>query len=190
MDKLNKRFLWGFIAGFVCFPVLLVGAGIIYYQIMFGSNFETPALSPPDIPKAHAVNLNWEVESLDGEKINIEKEFGGKILFVNFWATWCTPCLKEIPSIIELYDKYKNHIVFLCISNEDTQTIKAYLEKSNQDFPVYRQTGNLPSDFYAQGIPATFVISKDRKILLKHIGSANWAHEDVIAFLDDLLIKG
>ncbi|GIS42302.1 MAG: hypothetical protein Ct9H90mP15_03420 [Candidatus Neomarinimicrobiota bacterium] len=69
-------------------------------------------------------------QDLDGTQFSL-RDFQDKILFINYWATWCNPCLAEMPNMAELYNEYKdnNEIVFLYLSKEDAQTIIDYIPK-------------------------------------------------------------
>jgi thiol-disulfide isomerase/thioredoxin len=114
----------------------------------------------------------------------------GKVVFINFWASWCPPCRAEMPSIVALYQKlqHDNRYVFLFI-NEDDDKAKAtqYLEKNNYIIPLYNRTGNVPPEIFAGTLPTTIVINKEGKIVLKHEGMAGYNTEVFIKQLEGLL---
>ena len=96
---------------------------------------------------------------------NVEiKIFKNKVLFINYWATWCNPCLAEMPQMAELYKKYENNneIAFLYLSKEEKQVIKNYLPKDEnlQKLPIYKIITD-DELFATRGIPTTFIINKD-----------------------------
>jgi len=127
-----------------------------------------------------------ECDKLTWPKIErIRNEQGATIVY-QFLATWCPPCIQEMPSIEKLYGEFKNEVVFLCISDERLSKIKKFKETKKYTFPMYKLDGNRPAQFMSRGIPATFIVS-DGKILLKHIGGANWAHKKVSEFIKDKL---
>ncbi|HEY8661884.1 MAG TPA: TlpA disulfide reductase family protein [Hanamia sp.] len=114
----------------------------------------------------------------------------GKVVFINFWATWCPPCRAEMPSLEELYGKLKNdnRFVFLFINEDDDQSkAKQYLEKNNFTIPLYYPSGDIPNEIFSGTLPTTIVIDKEGKIVLKHEGMAGYNTPDFIKQLKDLL---
>ena len=144
-------------------------------------------LSPPEIPVETRVNLNWNLKTLSGTQINLENEYEDKVIFINFWATWCPPCIAEMPSIEKLYQKFKDRIGFACISNESLSTIKEYKTRNRYSFTMYQSKMDIPKEFNLTIIPATFIISRDRIIAFKHEGPADWSHQKVIEYLEALI---
>ena len=114
----------------------------------------------------------------------------GKVVFINFWATWCPPCRAEMPSLEELYGKLKNdnRFVFLFINEDDDQSkAKQYLEKNNFTIPLYYPSGDIPKEIFSGTLPTTIVIDKEGKIVLKHEGMAGYNTPGFIKQLKDLL---
>lgn len=114
----------------------------------------------------------------------------GKVVFINFWASWCPPCRAEMPDLEKLYQKLKDdeRLVFLFI-NEDEDTSKAiqYLQKNNFTMPLHYASGNVPGEIFSGSLPTTVVINKEGKIVLKHQGMARYNSEDFIRQLKELL---
>lgn len=180
----DKKFWGGFLLGFVAFPVMFF---IVAYSFTRSHFIETGNLEPPDIPTEQRISLDWTVMDLDWQTINIKNSTGDKPVFLNFWATWCPPCVKEMPSIEKLYDKFKDRVFFACISKEELNDLGAFQKKKGVHIPIYKINGKVPSDFESRGIPATFIISPDGKILFKHVGGADWSHEKVVKFMEKML---
>jgi len=114
----------------------------------------------------------------------------GKVVFINFWASWCPPCQAEMPSLEGLYKKLKddNRFVFLFINeDEDKEKAKTYLEKNNYTFPVYSKAGPVPNEMYSGSLPTTLVLNKEGKVVLKKEGMAGYDTESFIQQLKDLL---
>jgi thiol-disulfide isomerase/thioredoxin len=111
------------------------------------------------------------------------------VVFLNFWATWCPPCVGEMPSIQRLYDTLKDEegVVFVCVSDEEPDTVRKFVEEKGYTFPVYTMEGERPEDFRGRGIPTTFILSQDGKISFRHIGSAKWDDQSSIDFIKNLL---
>ena len=157
---------------------------------------EAPKLEPPSPEDMKISTIDFEsnvlqFSDLDNNIFSIQ-DFKGKNLFINYWATWCNPCLAEMPYMAELYEKYKNEddIVFLYLSREELNTIKNYIPKdeSLQKLPIYKIITD--DEFFAtSGIPTTFIINSDGKVIVKDLGSAFWNDESVYKFIDNLIGK-
>ena len=80
---------------------------------------------------------NWQLEGLNAENINFN-ELKNKVVFVNFWATWCPPCRAEMPMIQELYNDYKDKIEFVFVTNESWETVEKFYLKYNYNLPIYK----------------------------------------------------
>lgn len=186
MKIFSKASVFGFIAGFICFPVVIWGG--IYFYVQFAS--DGGGLAPPDIPSEASISLDWTVKDLDGKEINIRDYAQDKPVFLNFWATWCGPCVAEMPAIDVLHRQFGDSLAFVCVSQEDGATLRNFIEKKKYSFPVFTAATDPPAGLNAQAIPATFILSSDGKILLKHVGGADWAHESVITFLRDMVAQG
>jgi thiol-disulfide isomerase/thioredoxin len=114
----------------------------------------------------------------------------GKVVFINFWASWCPPCRAEMPSILALYQQLKqdDRFVFLFI-NEDDDSTKAiqYLKNNNYNLPLCYRSGTIPAEMFSGSLPTTLVINKAGKIVLKHEGMAGYDTEKFINQLKELL---
>lgn len=128
----------------------------------------------------------WKLTALDGRETTLE-EHRGKVVFVNVWATWCGPCVNEMPGIQALYDSTRQDGVdFVLVSEEEPSTVRKFVEQEKFSFPVFT-TGQLPDKFETRGIPATFVVNREGSIVHKHQGSADWNTESCRKFLRELL---
>jgi len=192
MSIINRSSVLGLIVGFIAFPLLLWGGAYVYVKFAsdgFGSGGGA-GLSPPELPAETGVNLDWTVKTLDGAELNLAEHARGKTLFLNFWATWCGPCVAEMPSIEKLYSQFGSDMVFVCVSNEQAVTLKKFMDVKKFSFPVFITSANPPRELNETAIPATFIISPEGNILLKHVGGADWAHESVVGFLREKLGRG
>ncbi len=138
----------------------------------------------PDPINGYAqADYNWSATDLTGKTIQAT-QWKGKVVVLNMWATWCGPCVAEMPSLQNLYNKTKDDgVVFVLISNEDQTKVSQFIQKRNFSLPVYTISENLPSAFSNDAIPKTFVISPTGKIVFEHLGGANWDDETSIKFL-------
>ena len=190
MKFINKSSVIGFILGAIISPLIISGGLYVYIQKQIGDlniGGDEMSFPAPEIPVRGKVDINWKLKAIDGTEINLEEQHKDKVVFINFWATWCPPCIAEMPTIEKLYQKFKDKIGFACISNESIDVIKEFIDKNKFTFPVYQIEMEIPKEFNVNGIPATFIISRDRKIALKHVGGADWNHETVMNYLDELI---
>ena len=157
---------------------------------------EAPKLEAPSSKNMKVSTIDFEsnmlqFSDLDNNIFTIQN-FKGKNLFINYWATWCNPCLAEMPYMAELYEKYKDEedIIFLYLSREKLETIKNYIPKdeSLQQLPIYKIITD--DEFFAtSGIPTTFIVNSDGEVIVKDLGTAFWNDESVFKFIDNLIGK-
>ncbi len=129
---------------------------------------------------------DWTLKASDGIIINL-KEYKGNVIFINFWATWCGPCIEEMPDLQKLYTAYNNKVTFLFVARDKQNRVAAFLTKKGYDIPVYYERGLTPKLFYHGSIPATYIISKSGVIEMAKTGSYNWNGNSVRELLDNLL---
>ena len=114
----------------------------------------------------------------------------GKVVFINFWASWCPPCRAEFPSIETLYSQFKdNPDVFFLTVNEDSDPSKgrAYLDNENFSVPMYQSISNVSSEVYSGTLPTTLVLDKEGVIRYHHTGIANYASGKFIRQMEELI---
>lgn len=113
----------------------------------------------------------------------------GKVSFISYWATWCPPCIAELPSIKKLYKDYGDQIDFILLTNEKPETVRKFLTKKSYDLPVYFPRMETPKALLESSIPTNYLLDKTGKIVIKETGSADWDSKKVRAVLDGLLLK-
>ncbi len=134
-------------------------------------------------------NYNWSLKGLNTESLNFE-DLQGKVIFVNFWATWCPPCRAEMPMIQKLYDGYKDKINFIFVTNENWAVVDKFFIKKNYNLPVYNSTSFPPEIFTrTNSIPASYLIDTEGNILISETGAADWNSDKVRELIDNLLEK-
>ena len=103
------------------------------------------------------------------------EELRGKVIFINLWATWCPPCIAEMPAIDELSKKMGEQVVFLIVSmDENFKKAKDFRKRKEFSFDVYELAGSLPEMYYSQSIPSTYVISAGGKLVFTKKGMADY----------------
>ncbi len=147
-----------------------------------------PSLEPP-IPPIRA-DFAWNLLDVDGKPVEFAK-FRGRPILLNLWATWCGPCLQEMPSIAALAEnprlKAKGFAV-VCVSvDESAATLRRFVEGKPWKMTILRAT-SLPPAFLTDGIPATFLIAPDGRVAAAQVGAARWDDPSVVDFLEKLAV--
>lgn len=136
-------------------------------------------------------NENDGVSFLDGNKKAVSlNDLKGKVVFINFWATWCPPCVREMPSINNLKKHFKNNkdLVFLMVDVDGNYEVsKKFMEKNGFDLPLYMPNGDIPSRFLGNSIPTTVILDKTGKMVARIEGGRDYAAPEIIKAMDDLL---
>ncbi len=145
-------------------------------QLVLTNNLTT--ISP--VRKAPSLKL----KNLDDEIVDL-KSLKGKVILVNFWATWCPPCRAEIPSLYRMYKqlKDKNVVVLGVDIGEDTGTVFSYINnlEPSPDYPILFDTDmSAMRRWGVRGIPTTFIINKKGKIVYKAIGGRDFDSKELI----------
>jgi thiol-disulfide isomerase/thioredoxin len=189
MKFFNKYFFIGLGVGLVLMIAIIVVGGYIFvrsFTSRSGEKIES-ILQPPPFPARIRMDYNWRVRGLDGKELDVGKT-RGKVIFINFWATWCPPCVAEMPSIQRLYDRIKSEeILFMCVSEEDDGKVGKFAKEMGFTFPIYTVVDEKPPVFNTRGIPATFIIGRDGQIVFRHVGAAKWDHKTSIDFIRRLM---
>ena len=133
-------------------------------------------------------DYNWQLQDIEGSSVNFNTS-ENKVVLINFWATWCPPCIAEMPSLHKLYDDYQDKIDFYFVSNEEVGVLNDFLSKNNYAFKVHIPKTKYPESFDISSIPRTFLIDKDGNIVIDKTGAANWNSEKVRNQIDALLAE-
>lgn len=137
--------------------------------------------------KAPAVDFSYQ----DGNgNIVSSSEIKGKVVFINFWATWCPPCRAEMPSVNKVYEEFKSddRIVFLFLNeDDDVDKAQAFLKTNHYSFPFVTRSGNVSNAIFSGTLPTTVVLNKDGAIVMKHEGIASYNNSKFIEQLKSLL---
>jgi thiol-disulfide isomerase/thioredoxin len=133
-------------------------------------------------------NYNWQLEKNNQDQVKFS-DYKGKVILINFWATWCPPCIAELPSLQLLYDDYQDNIVFLFVSEEDRVSVNGFLDKKKFSLPVYRPLSPTPLPLDGRTLPTTYLIDKEGNIVISKVGAADWNGEKVRSTIDGLIKK-
>lgn len=138
-------------------------------------------------PKSSPVNFSYQ--DAKGNIIS-SNELKGKLVLINFWATWCPPCRAEMPSLNKLYEQFKNddRYVFLFLNeDEDTGKAREFLTSNEYSFPLVRRVSNITNEVFSGTLPTTAILNKEGKIVMRHEGIASYNNSSFIKQLKSLL---
>jgi len=128
------------------------------------------------LPNEPVAAPNFALEGLDRRPVSL-KAFRGRVLFLNFWATWCVPCREEMPAMERLSQAYREGGLAMVGVNfkESPAAVKAFMDELHLTFPaVLDRTGSVAGSFAVRGLPVTYLVDRDGKILWKALGSRRW----------------
>lgn len=132
-------------------------------------------------------NYDFMLIDQQGERKSF-KDYEGKVVFINFWATWCPPCIAEMPDINDMFKEMNGkEIEFVFISlDDDFQKAKDFVKKKGYDFPIFQLASPLPQVYESSAIPTTYVISPEGKIVVTKSGMAKYNTRKFKQFLEKL----
>ncbi|MBI4684052.1 MAG: TlpA family protein disulfide reductase [Nitrospirae bacterium] len=172
--------------GLILTIILLAGLGLIAYSLSQreGKEEEPAAVAGLPAPKIEVS------DALNGKELS-QSEFKNKVVFVNFWASWCDPCREEMPSIERLAQHFKNNQDFQILTilfRDDPKNGISFLNQNGLDLPLMIDKGGETAKSYGlTGVPETYIIDKKGILKKKIIGPYEWYSAEVIEFISGLL---
>ncbi len=133
-------------------------------------------------------SYDWKLHGVNTASINFDVA-EGKVVLINYWATWCPPCIAEMPSLQKLYNDYQEKVVFLFVTNEVDDDISKFMSAKHFNYPVYRSLSPNPKPFVNNPIPQTYLIDKKGNIVIDKTNAADWNTAKVRETIDKLLAE-
>lgn len=179
------------------FIVLFIGSLLIFFE-----HFNEAPVSVDDV----RIEKNFDQEkadvgyfaprftlrSLQGNRESLES-YRGRVVVLNFWATWCAPCRVEMPSFEKLYRRFRSEgvtVLAVSIDKNNESTIKKFVDKYGLSYPILLDTKGEAERLYpAMSIPFTFIIDKAGRIVARVDGAKNWESEETFEAMEYLLKK-
>ena len=133
-------------------------------------------------------SFNASFKNINGKTISIH-DLRGKVVIMNFWATWCPPCIAELPSLQKLHDELKSEkdIVFMAIEvDQNIEKAAKFMTKNKYTLPLYTVSSDLPKELHTNSIPMTVILAKNGDIVGKQVGMMDFKSEKLKQGLLDL----
>ncbi len=156
-------------------------------------------LFQPNVPTGSSEELAGSISANENKEKILFKDPEGyvveladkkdKVVFINFWATWCPPCIAEMPSINTLYSELKDNdkIDFMMVDVDNNRSkSEEFMEKRNFELPVYTPASPIPSSYLGGAIPTTLVVDKYGQVVFKHEGMGDFSNNEFKDFLTKL----
>jgi len=183
--------------GFIISGIFLVVLGLIFFTPLgdkFTAKMNELTLSGPSTEKPvrefnlNDENMKIELKGYNGAPNANLADFRGKVVFLNFWGSWCPPCAAEMPGIQKLYESKGKDVAFVLITMKDRpEKFVPFLQDKKYSMPVYEANSLLPKVLIPGSFPTTYIINKKGEVVLKEIRSADWNSPEVNQLIDKLL---
>ena len=148
--------------------------------------FAELGLQTPNAP-VDAVDFELPVLSSDGRRSL--SSFEGDVVLLNFWASWCPPCIEEMPSMQALYERLGGAGFEIVAVNlqEDPATVQSFMDKNGYEFPVLLdRSGSIAREYGVRGIPTSYVVHSDGRLLAMLVGPHEWDGDDIVSAIETI----
>jgi thiol-disulfide isomerase/thioredoxin len=160
--------------------IAVAGAALLWTGVRYAKPGASPAGSSPTETVTlrffkNPAAVTFTAADLDGRRISSDT-FRGKVLLVNFWATWCPPCRAEIPDLVALQEKYRDNLQVIGISQDEAppEQVKRFALEHRINYPVVMATKEVEAAFPGiRALPTSFIIDRDGRVVQKHVGMLN-----------------
>ncbi len=174
--------------------LFILGSCALFF---LGSPGSSRAFSPPpglgmSVFDSREMAPEIEAPDLSGRAVHLS-DYRGKVVLLNFWATWCDPCRKEIPSLLALKEKLSGSpfVVVSVVMDRRIRHIAPFVRKYSISYPVMEgRKGRVDSRYYGLGLPQTYVIDRNGLLVGRVVGGRNWASPSSVSYFRALAVSG
>ncbi len=161
-----------------------------YSKVILNKIFSFSPSVTEETSRNQISDYDWRLKDENWNIFNFKKS-KGKVVFINFWASWVLPCEAELQSIQKMYEQYKGKVDFYIITNEEREPVEAFMAEHNLTFPVtYLFIGEkMPFEAINIKAPSSYLIDKKGNIIISKKGIADWDNSKIFNLLDDLISK-
>ena len=178
----------------VLFLMTAVGLGLGWYYLKNYIDQSNQAQHLDLLEKLETTGAeNFEFTDIYGKNYELY-DFKDKIVIINFWASWCDPCIKEFPSMINLLGEFPKDVMIIAFSMDYTRDdidsfLKAFKVPEDQFVVVWDEDKTFSKSFKVEALPESYIIGKDQKLIRKIAGAEEWDTPDAILFFKSFLNK-
>lgn len=181
MNFLRKNFLTLILVIFVAILFLFPEVKLKLKDMFF------PVATVEEAITLKESDLDIQLKGINVPDTNLKGLTGDKLIFLNFWGTWCPPCREEWPTIEKLYQNRKDEVAFVLIAMQDEEeAVQKFLKDKGYTAPVYLAQSPLSTAVLPKVYPTTFLLAKNGRILLKEESSKDWNSKSVNALIDSM----
>jgi thiol-disulfide isomerase/thioredoxin len=170
--------------------------------VLLGIWFSYAGFAPKEGPNESLVLLDrmeregvpdFTLPDMEGKSFSI-REIKGKLVVLNFWATWCAPCVEEFPSMIAMAEKFGGDLILVTVAADErkedvTRFVQALKLKSPYWISLWEPELKVAKQYGTGRLPETFILNRDLKLVKKVMNSLDWSSEPVIRYLAELQVK-
>ena len=149
------------------------------------------AFSPQIIKESQATQIadyNWQLKDPEWNFFSFEQS-KGRVVFINFWASWRLPCAAELQGVQHLYDRYGDQIDFYIITDEEREPVEAFMAENKFTFPLTYLIIGEAAPFEVMEPPASYILDRQGYIRVKQDGIADWDNSNVYELIDGLIAE-
>jgi len=191
VQYIQKNWLTFLLTALLAVLLLVPGAKAVFLKAMLGTGLFNAGTKTATSNKGIAAMAPLSFTDKNGSTLNTV-DLKGKVIFINFWATWCPPCVAEMGSVNALFNKLKNdpHFVFILADADNNLSHSTdFMNKHQYNLPVYTITGPIPENIFSGTLPTTLIVDTRGQLVQKHEGMANYDTQAMLQFLTSLLIN-
>jgi thiol-disulfide isomerase/thioredoxin len=176
----------------ILFSLVVLGGVVLFsplkfYTFKYANRFLSYNTTPvEEREQAVLTAQDWRLTGREGAVFNLA-EHREEVLVINFWATWCPPCIQEMPDLQRLYAEYGDKVTFVFVARDRADRVWPFLEKNGYRLPVYLENSLTPEILYHTSIPSTYIVDKKGVIRMAKNGAYDWYSDSIRELLDTLL---
>jgi len=189
MKFIKKNIVNGLFIALLLVIVFVPDAKALLIRGLMGIGLYSPSIT--ESPKAAMDLSGIKFQDAKGNAIDLG-QLKGKVIFLNFWATWCPPCRAEMPSINKLYQQFKDdkNVVFIFADADgDLEKSVKFMTNRKYEMPVFKVTSTIPDQIFSGALPTTVIFDKQGRLSFRHEGIANYADKKIVDFLTKLKVS-
>lgn len=140
-------------------------------------------------PNAPVDAVDFDLPVLSSDTRRSLSSFEGNVVLLNFWASWCPPCIEEMPSMQTLYERLGGAGFEIVAVNlqEDPATVQSFMDRNGYDFPVLLdRNGSIAREYGVRGIPTSYVVHSDGRLLAMLVGPYEWDGDDIVSAIETI----